>query len=60
MHLSCGTDDELVVEGNREFVAAARQAGVRLTEHFRPGEHEWGFWDAEIQTVLKWLPGLSC
>ncbi len=58
VHLSCGTQDELV-EGNRAFVRAARQAGVRLTDDFRPGEHEWGFWDAEIQTVLEWLPGLS-
>lgn len=58
VHLSCGTQDELV-GGNRVFATAARQAGVRLTEDFRPGTHEWGFWDAEIQTVLKWLPGLS-
>lgn len=51
VHLSCGTDDELV-GGNRAFAAAAHQAGVRLTEDFRPGEHEWGFWDTEIQSVL--------
>ncbi|MBA2694757.1 MAG: alpha/beta hydrolase [Ornithinimicrobium sp.] len=58
VHLSCGTDDELV-EGNRVFARAAREAGVQLTEDFRPGEHEWGFWDTEIQSVLDWLPGLS-
>lgn len=58
MHLSCGTQDELV-EGNRVFARAARQAGVHLTEDFRPGTHDWAFWDEEIQTVLQWLPGLS-
>jgi S-formylglutathione hydrolase FrmB len=55
MHVSCGTEDHLV-EGNRTFVRAAQAAGADVTVHFRPGEHEWGFWDAEIQTVLGWLP----
>lgn len=58
VHLSCGTQD-LLIQDNREFAQAARQAGAQLTEDFHPGEHEWGFWDAEIQTVLEWLPGLS-
>lgn len=57
VHVSCGTEDHLF-EGNQAFVKAAEEAGARLTVDFRPGEHEWGFWDAEIQSVLNWLPGL--
>jgi S-formylglutathione hydrolase FrmB len=55
MHVSCGTSDH-VYPGNQNFVRAAEAAGVDLTVDFRPGEHEWGFWDDEIQTVLDWLP----
>jgi putative tributyrin esterase len=59
MYVSCGTEDERVLESNQTFVKAAEQAGIDLTVDFRPGEHEWGLWDAEIQKVLAWLPGLS-
>ncbi len=54
MWLSCGTEDPLV-EGNREFLAAAHAHGVRVEHTFRPGVHEWGFWDAGIQHFLNWL-----
>ena len=27
-----------------------------VTVDFRPGEHEWRLWDAQIQDVLAWLP----
>jgi S-formylglutathione hydrolase FrmB len=55
LHVSCGTEDPLV-DGNRRFVRAAQSIGARLTVDLRPGEHEWGFWDDEIQQVLAWLP----
>ena len=29
--------------------------GVTLTD-WRPGEHEWGVWDAMVRDVLAWLP----
>jgi putative tributyrin esterase len=57
VHISCGTGDPLLA-GNEDFVEEARRAGVRLTVDFRPGEHEWGFWDREIEQILAWLPGL--
>ena len=28
-----------------------------VTVDLRPGEHEWGFWDTEIQSVLAQRPG---
>jgi putative tributyrin esterase len=55
MHISCGTEDGLI-DGSRRFVTAAQDAGARVTVDFRPGEHEWGFWDDEIQQILAWLP----
>jgi putative tributyrin esterase len=54
MHISCGTEDQLI-DGNRRFVAAAQAAGAQVTADLRPGEHEWGFWDEEIQRVLSWF-----
>ena len=57
MHLSCGTEDELV-DQSRRFAERARALGADVTTDFRTGEHEWGFWDAEIQQVLSaWILG---
>ncbi|MEV6595886.1 alpha/beta hydrolase family protein [Actinoplanes sp. NPDC051346] len=53
--LRCGIDDHLVAQ-NRRFVEACREQGVDLDAEFGPGEHEWGYWDAQIQSVLDWLP----
>jgi S-formylglutathione hydrolase FrmB len=55
LHVGCGTEDHLV-DHSRRFAAAAADAGADVTLDLRPGQHEWGFWDAEIQTVLDWLP----
>ena len=55
LYLSCGTEDQLF-EQNRAFVAAAEGNQVNLTVDYRPGAHEWSYWDATIQDVLAWLP----
>jgi putative tributyrin esterase len=55
MYVGCGTEDHLY-DGNVRFVDAATTDGVDLHVDFRPGEHEWGVWDAMIQDVLAWLP----
>jgi putative tributyrin esterase len=51
----CGTEDHLI-EHNRRFVAAAERAGVPLDAEFGPGAHVWDYWDAQLRTVLDWLP----
>ena len=56
LHVSCGTEDEDLLEGNLRFADVARGAGADVTTDFRSGTHEWGFWDTEVQTVLDWLP----
>ena len=34
----------------------AEKLGLKLTYEEGPGEHEWGYWDRQIQRVLAWLP----
>lgn len=55
LYLACGTEDYLVEE-NRQFEQVAAAAGVPLTTSFEPGDHDWAFWDDQIQRVLAWLP----
>jgi putative tributyrin esterase len=55
LYVGCGTEDHLF-QGNVRWVDAATAHGVDVHVDFRPGEHEWGVWDATIQDVLAWLP----
>jgi S-formylglutathione hydrolase FrmB len=55
LYVGCGTEDHLY-DASVRFVADATAAGVDLHVDFRPGEHEWGLWDAAIRDVLAWLP----
>ncbi len=41
---------------SRRFAAEAEAAGAEVTTDFRPGDHEWGLWDAVIRDVIDWLP----
>ncbi|GAA0511370.1 esterase [Paractinoplanes deccanensis] len=50
----CGTDDYLVKQ-NERFVEACAEAGVPLDAAFTPGDHDWAYWDREIQTVLDFF-----
>ncbi|MFF5294589.1 alpha/beta hydrolase [Paractinoplanes globisporus] len=52
--LRCGTEDHLVKQ-NERFVTACTAAGVKLDAEFGPGEHEWGYWDAQIQVALDFM-----
>ncbi|WP_308634256.1 alpha/beta hydrolase [Paenibacillus silvisoli] len=51
----CGTEDFLY-EHNTRFRDHALKLGLPLDYEEGPGEHEWGYWDANIQRVLNWLP----
>ena len=55
LYLACGTEDELLSE-TRTFRQHLDAVGLPPTYHESPGAHEWGYWDAEIQRVLAWLP----
>ena len=55
LYVGCGTEDGLL-EANERFIAAATRRGADLTTDLRPGDHEWGLWDAMIADVIAWLP----
>jgi putative tributyrin esterase len=55
LYTACGTDDFLY-PANLWFAETAREVGIPLEAHFGPGDHEWSYWDAQIQAVLAWLP----
>ncbi|MGY1615694.1 alpha/beta hydrolase [Geodermatophilus sp. SYSU D00691] len=55
LYVGCGTEDRLLAH-NERFLDAARARGLDVTADLRPGEHEWGVWDAMVQDVLAWLP----
>jgi S-formylglutathione hydrolase FrmB len=55
LHVSCGTEDELLGD-SRRFVDRCAAAGIPVTTSFGPGEHDWAYWDERIQEVLAWLP----
>ncbi|NYD42710.1 alpha/beta hydrolase [Nocardioides panaciterrulae] len=55
LHVSCGTGDALL-DGTQRFAAAALEAGADVTTDYRPGDHEWGLWDAVVRDVIDWLP----
>ncbi|MDR7254635.1 S-formylglutathione hydrolase FrmB [Nocardioides sp. BE266] len=56
-YIGCGTDEDRLMPPNERFVAEARARGLDVTTDFRPGTHEWGLWDDQIQSVLTWMAG---
>ena len=42
-------------EANRSIAKALQEAGADVTYEEGEGIHDWNFWDAYIQHVLKWL-----
>jgi putative tributyrin esterase len=55
LYQCCGTEDFLY-QDNVRFKELAESLGLDLTYEEGPGEHEWGYWDQQIQSVLAWLP----
>jgi putative tributyrin esterase len=51
----CGTEDVLY-PANVRFHKHAQALELDLTYEEGPGEHEWKYWDQQIQRVLDWLP----
>lgn len=55
LYVGCGTEEDRLLSANERFVEKARARGLQVTTDFRPGVHEWGLWDAQIQDVLDWM-----
>ncbi|HZG78201.1 MAG TPA: alpha/beta hydrolase family protein [Paenibacillus sp.] len=55
LYQCCGTEDFLYRD-NVAFREAARRTSLDFVYEEGPGDHNWAYWDAKIQDVLKWLP----
>ena len=55
LYLCCGTEDGLLAD-NHEFRRHLDSVHLENTCEEGPGDHEWGYWDTQIQRVLDWLP----
>ena len=55
LYQCCGVDDFLYAD-NLAFKQHAETLGLPLTYVEGPGEHNWAYWDQQIQQVLAWLP----
>ena len=55
LYQCCGVDDFLYAD-NLAFKQHAESLGLPLTYMEGPGEHNWAYWDQQIQRVLAWLP----
>jgi putative tributyrin esterase len=51
----CGTKDFLYAE-NIRFRKHAEEIGLEIAYSESAGDHQWKYWDRQIQRVLKWLP----
>jgi S-formylglutathione hydrolase FrmB len=52
LYLDCGTEDFLYAN-NREFSELLRQKRVRHEFRQLPGNHDWGYWNKQIQEILR-------
>lgn len=55
MYMSCGLQDSLL-EPNRTLKEHFLKSGIDLTYEETEGNHNWDFWNDQIQKVLAWLP----
>jgi S-formylglutathione hydrolase FrmB len=55
LYHTIGEDDFLRPAGEA-YLAYAKELGVDIEYHNYPGVHDWNYWDAHIQDVLRWLP----
>lgn len=55
LFVCCGTEDSLLGD-NRGFHQHLDAMHYEHVYEEGPGSHEWGYWDANIQRVLAWLP----
>jgi S-formylglutathione hydrolase FrmB len=55
LYQCCGVDDFLYSQ-NVRFRKQAQSLALDLTYEEGPGDHDWAYWDQQIQRVLDWLP----
>ncbi len=55
LYQCCGTEDFLHEDNITFKNYIEKKNAFDYTYVESPGTHEWGYWDAEIQKVLKWI-----
>lgn len=54
LYQCCGTEDFLYAD-NLKFKAHIKKLPYEYKYEEGPGEHEWGYWDTNIQKAIKWM-----
>jgi putative tributyrin esterase len=57
IYISCGTEDEMLLEQNRRLVPYLRGLGYDVVYEEFPGAHEWPVWDRSIKAFMGMLQG---
>jgi S-formylglutathione hydrolase FrmB len=53
-YFDCGTEDAAwIFDGNRELSSLMLERKIPHEYRELPGNHSWGYWDAQVQEVLK-------
>jgi putative tributyrin esterase len=52
-YFDCGTEDSPFSPSNRELAALMVEKKIPHEYRELPGDHSWGYWDAQVQEVLK-------
>ncbi len=52
VYLDCGTED-ILLPTNRSFVDILLKQKIPHEYRQLPGKHNWAYWDAQVQEVLK-------
>ena len=53
-YFDCGTEDSpFIVPSNRELATLMLEKKIPHEYRQIPGDHSWGYWDAQVQEVLK-------
>ena len=52
LYLDCGTEDGLF-SSNQQFAALLREKKIPHEYRELPGDHNWAYWDQQVQEVLK-------
>jgi putative tributyrin esterase len=53
LYVDCGTEDLLVIRGNREFGNLLFEKKIPHEFRVLPGAHDWRFWDNSIREFLE-------
>lgn len=56
LYMACGTED-FILRDSQKFHQHLEAIGYDHVYRENPGEHEWGYWDREIQPALDWMLG---